>query len=253
MYVRFFTDSRYPNNGFKAKVKIGVCGGTRFLGKTGSLELKSPDYPGHYRTNVDCVWSIQGPAGHYLSFTFVTLDLPNMQVVRTPSVSDCSLAKLSCQDCTGGDYVQVQEDNVTSPVLGTFCGPTRPPTLDSFGSNVRLVFHSDANQQDLTGFAVRVTASVEGKTVTQSLAFSQYLTRHHSSECGGDIEGTEGSIQSPGYPNTFAHRHSCTWRIRVPLGRKVTLTFEDFDLEGPVSYRNSSACRYDWLMVSTGQ
>ena len=80
LYARFFTDSRYPNNGFKAKVKIGVCGGTRFLGKTGSVELKSPDYPGHYRTNVDCVWSIQGPPGHYLSFSFVSLDLPRMQV-----------------------------------------------------------------------------------------------------------------------------------------------------------------------------
>ena len=138
---------------------------------------------------------------------------------------------------------------MTTPVLGTFCGQTSPPVLDSFGSNVRLVFHSDGNQQDLTGFVVRVTASIEGKHC--SLILSQYITRPHSSECGGDIEGTEGSIQSPGYPNTFAHRHSCSWRIRVPLGRKVTLTFEDFDLEAPISYGNNSACRYDWLMVRT--
>ena len=59
--------------------------------------------------------------------------------------------------------MQVQEDNVTTPVLGTFCGQNSLPTLDSFGSNVRLVFHSDGNQQDLTGFVVRVTASIEGK------------------------------------------------------------------------------------------
>ena len=89
LYARFFTDSRYPNNGFKAKVKIGVCGGTRFLGKTGSVELKSPDYPGHYRTNVDCVWSIQGPPGHYLSFSFVSLDLPRMQVHYRLHCTDC--------------------------------------------------------------------------------------------------------------------------------------------------------------------
>ena len=47
----------------------GVCGGTRYLGKTGSVTLRSPDYPGHYRDNVDCVWSIRGPPGHYLTFT----------------------------------------------------------------------------------------------------------------------------------------------------------------------------------------
>ena len=52
---------------------------------------------------------------------------------------------------------------MTTPVLGTFCGQTSPPVLDSFGSNVRLVFHSDGIQQDLTGFVVRVTASIEGK------------------------------------------------------------------------------------------
>ena len=75
-------------------------------------------------------------------------------------------------------------------------------------------------------------------------------TNHNILECGGDIEGTEGSIQSPGYPNSFAHRHSCTWRIRAPLGRKVTLTFLDLDLEPPVTFRNRTTCRYDWLMVS---
>ena len=62
---------------------------------------------------------------------------------------------------------------MTTPVLGTFCGQTSPPVLDSFGSNVRLVFHSDGNQQDLTGFVVRVTASIEGKL--NFLSFSHSL------------------------------------------------------------------------------
>ena len=144
MYVRFFTDSRYPNNGFKATVKIGVCGGSRYLTKSGSVDLKSPDYPGHYPSGLDCLWTIRGPAGHYLSLSFVSLDLPNLQ------------------DCSGGDYVQVQEDNVTTPVLGTFCGGTNPPRLDTFGNNARILFHSDGNQQDKTGFVLRISASMEG-------------------------------------------------------------------------------------------
>ena len=69
-------------------------------------------------------------------------------------------------------------------------------------------------------------------------------------ECGGEIEGTMGTIQSPGYPASFAHRHMCTWTIRAPEGRKVTLTFEDFDLEQPMSIRNRTTCSYDWIMVS---
>ena len=55
-----------------------------------------------------------------------------------------------------------QEDNVTTPVLGTFCGNTIPANLDTFGSNVRLLFHSDGNQQDKNGFLIRVNASIEG-------------------------------------------------------------------------------------------
>lgn len=71
------------------------------------------------------------------------------------------------------------------------------------------------------------------------------------SECGGRIEGTSGEISSPGYPSSFAHRHSCTWVITAPQGRAVTITFEDFDLEQPVSWANRSSCQYDWIMVST--
>ena len=71
-------------------------------------------------------------------------------------------------------------------------------------------------------------------------------------ECGGEIEGTEGVLRSPGYPNSFAHRHSCTWTIRAPPGRKVTLTFDDFDLEQPRTlYNNETYCQYDSIMVCT--
>ena len=73
-----------------------------------------------------------------------------------------------------------------------------------------------------------------------------------SKECGGDFEGTTGTIQSPGYPVGFAHRHACSWKITVPEGRKVTLTFEDFDLEQPEALghiTNGTWCRYDKIKV----
>ena len=75
--------------------------------------------------------------GHYLTFTLVHLDLPNMF------------------DCSSTDYLQVQEDNVTTPVLATWCGDmTRGPArVDSFGSNVRLLFHSDGNRRGMGGFS----------------------------------------------------------------------------------------------------
>ena len=83
--------------------------------------------------------------GHFLTFTFLRLDLPAMV------------------DCLDTDYIQLQEDNVTTPLLGSYCGNAPQPPVDSFGNSVRLLFHSDGNQQDKSGFLIRVNASIEGE------------------------------------------------------------------------------------------
>ena len=91
--------------------------------------------------------------GHFLTFTFVRLDLPAMV------------------DCLDTDYIQLQEDNVTTPVLGSYCGNAPQPPVDSFGNSVRLLFHSDGNQQDKSGFLIRVNASIEGEMKITPIQF----------------------------------------------------------------------------------
>ena len=61
----------------------------------GSLSLTSPDHPGHYGNNLECSWRIVGPVGHYLTFNFVEMDLPD--------TFNCSFA----------DYIQIEETNAT--------------------------------------------------------------------------------------------------------------------------------------------
>ena len=90
----------------------------------------------------------------------------------------------------------------------------------------------------------------------------------HFLECGGQLEGSSGVFQSPGYPHSYPHRHMCLWTITVPEGRwdvfwrvsllnffccrRVRLTFLDFDLEPPSfnSRNNKTSCYYDYIMVS---
>lgn len=67
-----------------------------------------------------------------------------------------------------------------------------------------------------------------------------------SIECGGVLQGDSGVIQSPGYPNGYAHHLYCSWTIKAPLGRRVSLQFEDLDLERP----RGSECPFDKLLVS---
>ena len=48
------------------------------------------------------------------------------------------------------------------------------------------------------------------------------LSRTVYSECGGQLEGSSGVLQSPGYPHSFPHRHMCLWTITVPEGRQAS-------------------------------
>ncbi|KAK7915837.1 hypothetical protein WMY93_011598 [Mugilogobius chulae] len=64
--------------------------------------------------------------------------------------------------------------------------------------------------------------------------------------CGGDLVGKSGFVGSEGFPNFYKPNSNCTWRITVPEGNIVTLTFRIFDLEA------EPQCRYDYLDVFNG-
>ncbi|XP_030009789.1 procollagen C-endopeptidase enhancer a [Sphaeramia orbicularis] len=64
--------------------------------------------------------------------------------------------------------------------------------------------------------------------------------------CGGDLVADSGFVGSEGFPSFYKPNSKCTWRITVPEGNVVTLSFRIFDLEA------DSQCRYDYLDVYNG-
>ncbi|XP_029304589.1 procollagen C-endopeptidase enhancer a [Cottoperca gobio] len=64
--------------------------------------------------------------------------------------------------------------------------------------------------------------------------------------CGGDLVTDSGFVGSEGFPSFYKPNSKCTWRITVPEGNVVMLTFRIFDLEA------DSQCRYDYLDVYNG-
>ncbi|XP_017268069.1 procollagen C-endopeptidase enhancer a [Kryptolebias marmoratus] len=64
--------------------------------------------------------------------------------------------------------------------------------------------------------------------------------------CGGDQVAESGFVGSEGFPSFYRPNSKCTWRITVPEGNVVTLSFRIFDLEA------DSQCRYDYLDVYNG-
>ncbi|XP_068437536.1 procollagen C-endopeptidase enhancer 2b isoform X1 [Clinocottus analis] len=64
--------------------------------------------------------------------------------------------------------------------------------------------------------------------------------------CGGNITGDSGVIGSQGYPGVYPPNTKCVWRITVPEGKVVVLSFRFIDLE------NDNLCRYDYVDVYSG-
>lgn len=64
--------------------------------------------------------------------------------------------------------------------------------------------------------------------------------------CGGDLVADSGFVGSEGFPSFYKPNSKCSWRITVPEGNVVMLSFRIFDLEA------DSQCRYDYLDVYNG-
>lgn len=64
--------------------------------------------------------------------------------------------------------------------------------------------------------------------------------------CGGDLVADSGFVGSEGFPSYYKPNSRCLWRITVPEGNVVMLSFRIFDLEA------DPLCRYDYLDAYNG-
>ncbi|XP_055991180.1 low-density lipoprotein receptor-related protein 12 [Sorex fumeus] len=59
------------------------------------------------------------------------------------------------------------------------------------------------------------------------------------------IRTPSGVITSPGWPSEYPVRVNCSWFIRANPGDIITISFQDFDIQG------SRRCSLDWLTIET--
>lgn len=66
------------------------------------------------------------------------------------------------------------------------------------------------------------------------------------SGCGGpkDLNGTEGTVSSMGFPSSYSNNAKCQWNIQVPPGKLVFFQFNYFNLE------ESSMCLNDKVSLT---
>ncbi|XP_036591124.1 deleted in malignant brain tumors 1 protein [Trichosurus vulpecula] len=62
--------------------------------------------------------------------------------------------------------------------------------------------------------------------------------------CGEFLSQSSGLISSPNFPGNYPNHANCVWDIEVPNNYRVTIVFEDVQLEGN--------CNYDYIQIYDG-
>ncbi|KAF2975080.1 hypothetical protein EK904_004135 [Melospiza melodia maxima] len=107
--------------------------------------LQSPNYPGNYPNNADCVWEIQVENNFRVTLTF----------------RDIVMQSRTCQH----DYIEVYDGPLhSSPLLGRFCSGSFPTYVSS--SNMMSVrFHTDS-RFSFRGFQAHYSSIPAGHNTT---------------------------------------------------------------------------------------
>uniref|UniRef100_UPI003F67F393 complement component 1, r subcomponent precursor n=1 Tax=Danio rerio TaxID=7955 RepID=UPI003F67F393 len=222
-------------------------------------EVSSPQYPDPYPADLQKQWDLEVPQGFQIQLTFNHLDIEPSPNCYYDSVSVVSDRK----------------------VLGKFCGqnstdkfhPSDKPILAP-GNRLQLLFLTDdSNHESHLGFSAFYQAVDTDECSSSSVGIdppcSQICLNTLGSflcacqlgytlqpdnrtcilECGGGLHSElEGSISSPGYPDTSPLDLDCVYNISVQPGFMITLNFsqnfhiERVDIQG-------STCLFHWLQV----
>uniref|UniRef100_A0A672HRX5 Zgc:154142 n=1 Tax=Salarias fasciatus TaxID=181472 RepID=A0A672HRX5_SALFA len=164
-------------------------------------------YPAHLRTS----WEISVAKGF-----LVKLEITDLAI--TGETGQCEEDKLIISDKYSN--------------LGTHCGYILPPVVVSASETISLTFQSDSRLTD-RGFSARWEA-----VYPEDIAEIQ--------GCGFSSKEETGVIKSQNWPMNYKANTECMWNIAVPFGKKITLTFTHFDLEGKDLL--TSKC-YDNIMI----
>ncbi|XP_048223975.1 LOW QUALITY PROTEIN: cubilin [Perognathus longimembris pacificus] len=160
-----------------------------------------------YVSDVNCFWVIETEVGKVLRITFTFLELEQAN---------------SCPY----EFLQIHDgDSAAAFPLGRFCGYQLPQ--DVLSSDNALYIHlSSDHMRNGRGFTLRWDSE--------------------QPECGGFLNGTYGSITSPGYPGNYPSGRDCVWRIFTSPELLITFTF------GTLSLESHEDCSKDYLEIRDG-
>lgn len=172
---------------------FGVNFNKTFNGSEG--QLVTPNYPGSYYNNLDFTVHVIGPERSRIVINFEKIDLE--------SQVECLYDFIELKSNKHNDAIKLCGNHEISMERFDFV---------SENNEVLLNFHSDYS---ITGSGF----SLKWRSVDVSGCPMQTLT------------AKEGTLISPNYPYSLLARLDCTINILAPIGKRIWLEFEDYDLD----------------------
>uniref|UniRef100_A0A3Q2CBD6 Zgc:154142 n=1 Tax=Cyprinodon variegatus TaxID=28743 RepID=A0A3Q2CBD6_CYPVA len=173
---------------------LSGCGGPQQMsGDSGTFT--SWNYPSSYDNGKSCTWSITVDPDKVIHLWFEEFALEEKQL------------------CTG-DLVTLRDSLGT---IGKYCGYTKPKPVVTLSNHLMVYFDTNERKTD-QGFKAHYKA-VAPEAASQIAG------------AGGFLQGDQGDLMTAGFPEqSYPNGALYQWRITVPEGERVRLTFTSFDL-----------------------
>ncbi|XP_020636417.3 neuropilin-2 isoform X1 [Pogona vitticeps] len=202
-------------SGVRGQAAGQSCGGR--LNSKDAGYITSPGYPQDYPSHQNCEWIIYAPE-------------PNQKII----LSFNPHFEIEKHDCKY-DFIEIRDgDSESADLLGKHCGNIAPPTITSSGPSLYIKFTSDYARQG-AGFSLR---------------YEIYKTG--SEDCSRNFTSSNGTIESPGFPDKYPHNLDCAFTIMAKPKMEIILQFLTFDLEHDPLQVGEGDCKYDWLDIWDG-
>jgi len=176
----------------------------------GDKVVTSPNYPNKYGKNLDCYFVFTVAKGHILQLDF--LGDFNIQKYR------------SCRR----DYLTIWDGYEEEDIVD-LCGTDPKGPYKSTTNSLTLHFHTD-NFQEYSGFKAKVK-----------------LHQPPPNQCGPIALEEDMTINTLNFPEPYPLEYDCVWSVTAPEGKRVKLTFEEFDVE-----YDEEECGWDFVGVYDG-
>uniref|UniRef100_A0A8C4GTC4 Zgc:154142 n=1 Tax=Dicentrarchus labrax TaxID=13489 RepID=A0A8C4GTC4_DICLA len=184
----------YFSDKANSSTHVEGCGGPQEMsGESGTFT--SWNYPNSYDNGKSCTWQITVDPNKLIHLWFEEFALEATQL------------------CTG-DFVTLRDSLGT---IGKYCGYDKPKPVVSLTNRLTVYFDTNDRKTD-QGFKAHYRA----------------VAPELSSEiagAGGFLQGDQGDMMTPSFPEqNYPNGALYQWRITVPEGERVRLTFTSFDL-----------------------